>query len=63
VPFILGMSFLRGVKPQVDWAGSVVRVGKYRLPVCKFSGVSSAKSMCIPSKSRPSGCVQFSNTF
>jgi hypothetical protein len=57
------MEFLRSVKPQVDWAGNKVRFGKHILPVCKYKNEKTVKSMRMPPKSRPSGCMRFSNTF
>jgi hypothetical protein len=51
------------VKPFIDFGKIIVRVGKHVLPVCKYGSSVVAKSLHIPSKSRPSGNVRFENSF
>jgi hypothetical protein len=62
------MSFLRSVKPQIDWARSTARVGDTWLPVCKFGSefdenIVVAKSVPLPTKSKLSGTVPIFNSF
>jgi hypothetical protein len=40
-----------------------VRVGDYKLPVCKYGSSVTAKSMQFSVKSRPSRNLRFENTF